>query len=48
MDTGDASGIKQFIQSLDAQKAILKAAMAREGQLPKTERLEMNLLTSTK
>ena len=37
MDTDDASSINQFIQSLDARKAILKVAMAREGQLPKTE-----------
>jgi hypothetical protein len=34
MDTDDVSDIGQYTQFLDAQKAILKAAMAREGQLP--------------
>jgi hypothetical protein len=34
MDTDDVSSIGQYTQLLDAQKAILKAAMAREGQRP--------------
>jgi hypothetical protein len=34
MDTDDVSDVGQYIQFLDAQKAILKAAMAREGQVP--------------
>jgi hypothetical protein len=34
MDTDDVSHISQYTQFLVAQKAILKAAMAREGQLP--------------
>jgi len=34
MNTDDVSDIGQYTQFLDAQKAILKAAMAREGQLP--------------
>jgi len=34
MDTNDVSGIGQYTQSLDAQRAILKAATAREGELP--------------
>jgi hypothetical protein len=34
MDTDDVSNTRKYIQYLNAQKAILKAAMAREGQLP--------------
>ena len=34
MDTDDVSDIRQYTQHLDTQKAILRAALAREGQLP--------------